>query len=362
MSEPKELATQRAADQRLALLALTTAAEQPCGACPDAEQLAALVEGRLSRDEADTCLTHLAGCEECYGLWQQLDRCHQERAANHKKKGVIRWVSRPRLLTAVGSLLAAAASVAVFLNITTHIDRSTLPRLAEQPTLEHRQAVPAEEVIGSQAPVPAAPPPPAAREHAGDLDQHLATSKPEPSGQSTRSKMAHPDRPAGGAPGELPAQTRAMRESGKGAEKKAAQAPAAKLAAPTDAQQPDREREVTKEDLLARQPDAAAPVAPQAAMRSEAPAPVAADGATTLTLIDWENSIRNGCRDKPGSEGLDLLAKQGRQLLRQPTALGTAERQRVQRILTTLDARTPVERRCQTLLQLLEEPPPQQKP
>jgi hypothetical protein len=34
----------------------------------------------------------------------------------------------------------------------------------------------------------------------------------------------------------------------------------------------------------------------------------------------------------------------------------------VQRILAALDARTTVGRRCQTLLQLLEEPPLQQKP
>ena len=353
MSEPNELAAQKAAEQRLALLALAATPEQPCGACPDAEQLAALVEGRLSREEADTCLNHLAGCEACYGLWRQLDRCHQEQTALHPKKRISRWISRPRLLTAVGSLLAAAASVAMFLNITTHIDRSTLPRLAEQPTLEHRQAVPAEDAAGNRA--PAAPPSPAARDQAGDPGLHLATPKPEPSGQGTRSKMAQPDRPSGGSPGEAPVRTRAMRESGKGAEKKAA--------ALTDAPQPDREREVQQEEMLARQPEAAsAPTAPQAAMRSAAPAPVAADGVATPALIDWENSLLTDCRGKPGAEGLDLLAKQGRQLLRQPAVLNTAERQRVQRILAVLDARTPAEHRCQALLRLLEEPPVQQKP
>lgn len=362
MSEPNELAPQRAADQRLALLVLTTTPEQPCGACPDAEHLAALVEGRLSREEADACLAHLAGCEACYGLWRQLDRYHQEQGVNQPKKGAIRWISRPRLLTAVGSLLAAAASVAVFLNITVDLDRSTLPRLAEQPTLEHRQAMPTTEEAGSQTPAPAAPPSPVARDQVGDLDQHLATIKPEPSGQSTRSKMAPTDHPSGGSPGEAPIQKRTMRESGKGGEKKTAQAPATDLAALTDAQQPDREREITIEELLTRQQEAAAPTAPQAAMRSEAPAPVAADGATTLPLIDWENSIRTTCRDNPSAEGLNLLASQGRQLLRQSAALSTAERQRVQRLLAALDARTPVERRCQTLLQLLEEPPVQQRP
>lgn len=362
MSEPNELAPQRAADQRLALLALTTTPEQPCGACLDAEHLAALVEGRLSREEADACLAHLAGCEACYGLWQQLDRYHQKQAINQPKKGAIRWISRPRLLTAVGSLLAAAASVAVFLNITADLDRSTLPRLAEQPTVELLQAKPATEGAGSQTPAPAAPPSPVAQTQAGDLDQHLATMKPEPSGQSTRSKMAHPDRPTGGAPGELPAQKRTMRESGKGAEKKAAQAPATNLAALDDAQQPDREREVKQEEFLARQQEAAAPAAPQAAMRSEAPAPVAADRASTPTLIDWENSIRTACRNNPSTEGLDLLASQGRQLLRQSAALSTADRQRVQRLLAALNAPTTVERRCQTLLRLLEEPPRNQKP
>ena len=97
-------------------------------------------------------------------------------------------------------------------------------------------------------------------------------------------------------------------------------------------------------------------------MPSAAPAPVAADRVATPALIDWENSIRTTCRDNPSAEGLNLLASQGRQLLRQSAALSTAERQRVQRLLAALDARTPVERRCQTLLQLLEEPPVQQRP
>lgn len=346
----------------MALLALTTTPERPCTACPDAEQLAALVEDRLSREEADACLAHLAGCEACYGLWRQLDRYHQEQAANQPKKGVIRWISRPRLLTAVGSLLAAAASVAVFLNITADFDRSTLPRLAEQPTLEHRQSAQVEDMADRQVPAPAAPAPPVAQDQAGDLDQHLATIKPEPSGQSTRNKTAQTDHPSGGAPGEAPIQKRAPRESGKGGEKKVAQAPAANLAALTDAQQPDREREGKKEDLLARQQEAAAPAAPQTAMRSAAPAPVAAGGAPPLTLIDWKKSIRTACRNNPSTEGLTLLANQGRQLLRPPVALNTAERQRVQRLLAALDAPTPVENRCQTLLRLLEEPPEQPRP
>ena len=136
-----------------------------------------------------------------------------------------------------------------------------------------------------------------------------------------------------------------------------------KAAALTDAPQPDREREVKQEQLLARQPEAAsAPTAPQAAMPSAAPAPVAAGGDATPALIDWENSLRTGCRDKPGAAELDLLAKQGRQLLRQPAVLNPAERQRMQRILAVLDARTPAEHRCQALRQLLEEPPVQQKP
>lgn len=364
MTETNDLASKKAADQRLALLALATTAPESRGTCLDPEQLAALVEGRLSPEEADTCLAHLADCEECYALWLQLDRLHQEQAASHLAKITRRRISRPRILAAVGTLLAAAASLAVFFDLTTRLDRSTLPRLSEQPKLEQRPSMPSEDVTGSQAPSPTTPAAPAVREQADALDYQVATPSAEPVERGRRSKMAQPESiPSGGYSNAAPAQKRVMQETGKGAEKQEAQTSATNTATLTDGQQFTKEGETPKEEQLSRQHKAKSmPTAPPTTLRSASPAAIAEGETSPLNLIDWENRIRQDCHSHPSTERLALLSREGLRLLRQPAGLGAAERQRVQRILTALDAQTPVERKCQTLLNLLEQPSQQQKP
>ena len=163
MAKITELEKKRTAERRLALLVLTGEQPQASGSCLDLEELAALVEGKLAPEQVEPCLDHLAGCEHCYALWRQLDREWQEQAGKSGRNTLRRLIRRPRFLATAGSLLAAAASIAVFLNITTQADRHTLMRLPEQPVQEQVLPAPAAESANKLATEKGlAPPPPPA--------------------------------------------------------------------------------------------------------------------------------------------------------------------------------------------------------
>lgn len=170
--------------KRTGLLALSAHQRKTSGACLSSEFMTALVEERCPTDEKELALTHLADCERCYREWLTLNALRQPPAS---KGTVLQFFSRPRNLAAFGSLLAAAASVALFLNIRypdspqiLHEEvREPVPRLeqkASQPDGElENTALPSDrtdtleksefgasispEAEGGQVPPPAAPRP-----------------------------------------------------------------------------------------------------------------------------------------------------------------------------------------------------------
>lgn len=363
MAEITDLERKRAAERRLALLVLAGEQPQPDGACLAPEEMAALVEGTLPPAQAEAGLAHLAHCEHCYALWRELDHEWQEQAEQSGRDALLRLIRRPRFLTAVGSLLAAAASIAVFLNITTQVDRHSLTRLPDAPVQERAVPAPAPEPALEPSADKGLPPPAAPL---SPEQPHTFTAKEQaaapaaPPGESSKRKGAErrfeeQTRADGAAKSERPFAKEAKRGAevrqlpAEKTEQMAQQAPAS-----ADRVEEQREREVAS---LPDTTNAAPAAAPQAASRSTAaapppPAPLAG-GAEPLTVAGWRNRIREGCQNRPGTEFFSTLIEQGKQLLRQPATLQTGERQRIERILVVLGSQQPPEQRCRAVLEIL---------
>ncbi|MEN8190822.1 MAG: hypothetical protein ABFS19_13330 [Thermodesulfobacteriota bacterium] len=122
---------QEPSDKRLGLLALSTQDDPPKGVCPDGETLAALVEGSIVGEKRAELLEHVSACESCYRQWLEL---HQLLNSEKKPARILRFPRRN--LTRIGSALAAAASIALFLNIVMSPEPGQPPQLPQKPDRE----------------------------------------------------------------------------------------------------------------------------------------------------------------------------------------------------------------------------------
>jgi hypothetical protein len=385
MTEKSEIEQQREADRRLALLALVSEQPEPFGACLEPEELSALVEGRLTPEQTEPCLTHLAGCERCYALWLRLDREWRGQTGRSNRNTLRRLISRPRFLAAAGSLLAAAASIAVFLNITA--DHHSLLRLPEQPARELAQALtpakPAEQAA-SEPEVPA----PAGRSlqpqiQPQDNQAIDRTDKQRADGQTVapggddakrRARSVAVQTQDHAQDAAAPAQRKATAPAITAqAEKKAEQSPLtadrATSAAPaaTGVETRNQTGPTTADQEttapLAGSGKAAPSDAPQPAMRTAA-APPAAEKTmpAPTTFAAWQTELRQGCQGQPGPEFFAAVSAQGTQLLRESAVLAKQERRRIERVLAlTGGNHTPAEQ-CRAMLDILgpEAPSPGQ--
>ncbi len=112
------------ADRRSALLALTANQPPHPGDCLTPSEMAMLVDGNCSPKELQLYHTHLGICENCYQEWLLLTTELARSSKGGKKGQIIRLFLKPKYLAMVGSSLAAAASLVVFLNI----QKGTLPQ------------------------------------------------------------------------------------------------------------------------------------------------------------------------------------------------------------------------------------------
>ena len=349
MAEMTELERQRRADRQLALLTLASEQPKADGPCPKAEELAALVEGKLPPEEADACLTHLAGCGQCYSLWLQLDREDQEHTARQRPP-LLRLLSRPRLLTAAGSLLAAAASVVVFLNLTTRVDRSSLTILADKPVAE--QAVPS-------APAPEHPSSPLAGPGAvkSTADQ---SHRVEGGGQASRER-AEVENLTGRQP-DSPTEDRAVSagaERAKPAPAMVAKEKREQKKAPPPKQEPVGRPAADDGELATKQQEVAASfAAPPAAMPAAVPMAEPAREQEPLSLEEWQDGLRRQCTAKPEADFVATMTTRGRLLLEELDQLSAQDRQRIERLLAELGKDQPTELRCRALLDILGPAPP----
>ena len=331
MAEKKAIDKTRAARRRLALLVLSGDQPAPATPCPEPAELAALVEGRLEPAREEACLAHLAGCDRCCALWLQLDRHRQEQAATGRRGRLLRLVSRPRVLRVAGSLLAAAASLALVLTLTLQADRTTLTRLPEKTAEVQSRAT-----SGTDSAVP----PPAASEQQGYGRERLETASPHAAGSTQpRSRAAKredavvhnkiaPAEPASPAAEAQPAAT-----GGQDLERSGQKAASLPVAA-ADEQAPPPSGQF------------------QPARRAKAP----------LTVSGWQDRIRAGCTGQADAAFFAGVRDQGRTLLTNPAGLNEPERHRIERILALLARPQPANDHCRAMLDLLGPAAPEKAP
>ena len=335
--EPRTLEAQREQERRLALLALA-GGSKPAGPCPDAETLAALVEGRLAPEQLDACLGHLAGCDACTALWLQLDQ--EWRQSTGKPRSKLRqFLARPRVLAAAGSLLGAAASIAVFLNLTLQADRHDLLRLPEQSAREQMRPAPAPQSIEQTT---------GANETAERPAEPAAPAQ-EPPPATPMETMTQ-----GAASGKKVEREAATRKQ-KAAENKATPlvAPAAKTVKPTEeAQDAAGRMKPAREKAIAGSAEPAS-VPQEAAMQTIPAAPAPATPAITSipSLEDWRRTLRHDCRGQADRQQFVRLQAQGQALLRHKGhALAQADRLQLERLLALLAEPLPIEAQCRAIL------------
>jgi hypothetical protein len=104
-------------DKATAILSLLRVAKDKnkTDLCFTAEEMAVLIENGYSGDELTRRWQHLQSCDICYKEWVLLKTSAQK----DKKRGRLYHLSLPTKLSYIGSALAAAASIVVFLNIYT---------------------------------------------------------------------------------------------------------------------------------------------------------------------------------------------------------------------------------------------------
>lgn len=104
-----------AVNRATALSALAAKGSERAGSCLSSDVMAALVAGNLSEGERQSCLDHLALCQSCYDEWRAL-AVDEKHVINKIVKGP--WFTmRSFSFTAAGTLLAAAASLIFYLNL-----------------------------------------------------------------------------------------------------------------------------------------------------------------------------------------------------------------------------------------------------
>ncbi|MGE4560864.1 MAG: hypothetical protein AB7E77_11740 [Desulfobulbus sp.] len=343
MAESEQLTQQHHKQQRLALSALLAHRPRKTGTCLEVETLAALVEGRLEQAEVDRCLAHLAACDRCSTLWLQLDRQRQGLRQEQRRAKIHRLLSRPKILTAVGSLLAAAASVAVFLTITTRMDKSQLLHapLHQAQTFETRLPEPSrrERTMPESAPAP---------ETTGGH------------GQQAKEKTG----PVAGSAALLAPKNDLLRREFSPLETDKEQ----KKAAPDASRPPKPPATDSATGSLTLEKESAAPTADQAplpestlrtTLQAAAPSPATKAGATPPDLDTWKESLRHGC-EQPEANLPAEFALQGRQLLA-AGPLDGPQQALVGAILDQLAGNTPPDQQCRRILELLDREKPKEK-
>lgn len=99
-------------DHLTAALALSADEKVPVTGCIKAESFALLLESKLPDADQRLCMEHLSQCDSCYREWKLMKGI----PASGRRKNVIPLI-KARSYRYIGSTLAVAATVAVFLNI-----------------------------------------------------------------------------------------------------------------------------------------------------------------------------------------------------------------------------------------------------
>ncbi len=117
--------------QATALLTLATAEGKVRGTCLSDEKMAGLVDGRYGGAELSEYWQHLGSCKSCYDQWLFLKKNIRQDAP----RGRLYHLSWLRKFRYIGTALAVAASIAVYLNVVKMEDKVVAPQVVPQKML-----------------------------------------------------------------------------------------------------------------------------------------------------------------------------------------------------------------------------------
>jgi hypothetical protein len=100
-------------EKATALLTLAADKGKVRGSCLKGEEMAALIDGRSGGTASSGNLAHLSSCDRCYSEWLFL----KKNVPQEVPRGRLYHLSRWKKLRYLGTALAAAASIAVYLNV-----------------------------------------------------------------------------------------------------------------------------------------------------------------------------------------------------------------------------------------------------
>ena len=219
-----------------------------------------------------------------------------------------------------GSLLAAAASLALVLTLTLQADRTTLTRLPEKTAEVQSRATP-----GTDSAVPA---------ESGENPVAAGSTQPRSRAAKREEAVVH-NKIATAEPASPAAEAQPAATGGQDLER-SGQRPAASSLPGTAA------------DEQAPPPSGQF----QPARRAKAP----------LTMRGWQDRIRAGCTGQPDAAFFAGVLDQGRRLLADPAGLNEQERHRIERILNLLTQPQPADDHCRAMLDLLGPAAPEKAP
>ena len=113
MKSDQHNSEERKLEKATAILSLLATEKNTTDPCFTAEEMAVLIENGYSGDELTGKWQHLQSCEICYREWALLKTSAQK----DKKCGRLYRLTLPKKLSYIGSALAVAASIVVFLNL-----------------------------------------------------------------------------------------------------------------------------------------------------------------------------------------------------------------------------------------------------
>lgn len=231
----------RKSEKASALLSLAAERGKVRGQCPSDEEMAALVEGRSGEVTLSQFLDHLSRCDRCYEEWIFLKKSMKQ----HAPRVLLHVLGTLTKLRYIGTALAAAASIAVYLNVVRMeekvVEQAMVPQAIQDNNLTAPPAKPsaikeekgdsAQMAKPTQITLPAVPPAaPAARGSDTVKERLEMESEPQPR-QSLKKSSQEQQKLAASAPVQVE-RPRVAKDAGMPAAEGMAESTSAPVAAP----------------------------------------------------------------------------------------------------------------------------------